>query len=390
MNIIKVPISQVVLWEKNPRGITQKDYARLKKQILRLGVYKPLVCYQEGGQFVVLGGNMRLRALRDLGVQEVELSLIQPADEAQKIEYALSDNDRAGFTDEEKLAELVIPEMAKIELEDFKVDLGETLDLRHIIERFGPDTDKEAKKPPELPAVPEDKKQFVAGFDHILVEFSGGKDSMLALLWARKVCRELNKEFMALFVETGAEFPDLSSFVTRTCLDLEVNLVRLQAKQNIVEYYTRKGQWPDSIHRDCMFRFIVDVMKAYKPGPLEKTLKIRGGRPDQKTLKTVKAAYTVTSEGEHLFSPFYEEDKEAYAALLDEIRGILWPGYARGFLRTACWMCPFQRKDQWEALRESYPLLWEEMRILVKRLKYTHHAGDSQYRSFWNYWGKAK
>ena len=59
MNVIKVPIASVLPWDKNPRGIKTKDFDRLKKQIGKLGVYKPLICYKEDGHYVVLGGNMR-------------------------------------------------------------------------------------------------------------------------------------------------------------------------------------------------------------------------------------------------------------------------------------------------------------------------------------------
>jgi hypothetical protein len=50
LNILKIPTSSVIPWDKNPRGIKTKDYDRLKKQILKLGVYKPLVCYRENGK----------------------------------------------------------------------------------------------------------------------------------------------------------------------------------------------------------------------------------------------------------------------------------------------------------------------------------------------------
>ena len=109
MNIERVPISKVIPWEKNPRGIKAKDFDRLKKQITKLGVYKPLLAYRENGHYVVLGGNMRIRALKELGLQEVDISIIKPKSEAQKIEYALSDNDRVGYYEEDALAELVYP-----------------------------------------------------------------------------------------------------------------------------------------------------------------------------------------------------------------------------------------------------------------------------------------
>jgi len=49
VNIRRVPISEVVLWDKNPRGILKADFERLKRQIKRLGVYKPLVACEVGG-----------------------------------------------------------------------------------------------------------------------------------------------------------------------------------------------------------------------------------------------------------------------------------------------------------------------------------------------------
>ena len=151
MNIERVSIDQVVPWDKNPRGITTKDFARLKKQIAELGVYKPLIAYREDGHYVVLGGNMRIRALKEMGLKEVEVSVVEAKTEAKKIEYALSDNDRAGFYEEDKLAELVYPHIGELDLAEFKVDLGEPLDLKGVVERFGPDIDDGADDVPSAP-----------------------------------------------------------------------------------------------------------------------------------------------------------------------------------------------------------------------------------------------
>ena len=154
MNVIKVPIASVLPWDKNPRGIKTKDFDRLKKQIKKLGVYKPLVCYREDGHYIVLGGNMRIRALKDMGLKEVDISVVTPKCEAEKIEFALSDNDRAGFYEEDKLAELVYPHIKDIDLGDFKVDLGEAIDLKQLVERFGPDIDDGADDVPEVDDTP--------------------------------------------------------------------------------------------------------------------------------------------------------------------------------------------------------------------------------------------
>lgn len=138
LDIRRVPLSQVVPWEKNPRGIRPQDLERLKRQIQKLGVYKPLVCCEEKGRFIVLGGNMRIRALQELGVQTVEISVVEAKTEAKKLEYALSDNDRAGYYEEAQLAELASLHIAELDFSDFKVDIGNTIDLKQLMERFGP------------------------------------------------------------------------------------------------------------------------------------------------------------------------------------------------------------------------------------------------------------
>jgi hypothetical protein len=138
MEIKRVPIEQVEPWEKNPRGILKKDFERLKRQIQKLGIYKPLIAYQENGKYIVLGGNMRIKALQELGFKKVDISIVKAKTEKERIEYALSDNDRAGYTEEEKLAELLYPHLEEINLEDFKVDLSEPITIKNILEDFGP------------------------------------------------------------------------------------------------------------------------------------------------------------------------------------------------------------------------------------------------------------
>lgn len=138
MNIVRVPISNVVPWDKNPRKIKKDDFARLKKQITELGVYKPLVAYAENGRYVVLGGNMRLRALQELAYGEVDVSVVEVKSEAEKLKFNLSDNDRAGEYDDQALAELVLPQLEAIDLEQYKVDIGEPMDLRMLLGEFAP------------------------------------------------------------------------------------------------------------------------------------------------------------------------------------------------------------------------------------------------------------
>lgn len=141
------PLKDLKNWVNNPRTIDKQDFERLKRQIERLGQYKPLIVTSDG---IVLGGNMRLRAYKELGMTEAWVSIVEAPTEARKIEFALSDNDRAGEYDEEKLTELIAttPDVNLTALRDYKVDLGKMTDLDMLLSKYGPSESE--NEPPEL------------------------------------------------------------------------------------------------------------------------------------------------------------------------------------------------------------------------------------------------
>src|SRR3990167_8611591 len=125
------PIIKLQEWDKNPRSISKDGYERLKKQIQKLGQYKPLLITPDGE---VLGGNMRLKAYRELGMDNIWVSIVEPKNEDEKMEYALSDNDRAGFYDEDLLANL-LPNY-DIDWSQYSVDLKEPTNLQNLLDQF--------------------------------------------------------------------------------------------------------------------------------------------------------------------------------------------------------------------------------------------------------------
>jgi len=138
MEIKKVPIDQVENWKDNPRNTKIKDFNRLKAQIVRLGIYKPILCFPEEDKYITLGGNTRLRALRELGHTEVDISIIHPKDDAEKLMYALSDNDRISEYDDQGLAELTYRQKDQMPFEIFRFDVGNTISVEHLLNQYGP------------------------------------------------------------------------------------------------------------------------------------------------------------------------------------------------------------------------------------------------------------
>ena len=148
MEIRTVPVSKIECWTRNPRRIKQEELNRLKKQIQDLGVYKPLVVVEEGDKFIALGGNMRLKAFKDLGLEEVEVSVVEAPDEATRLKFNLSDNDRAGEYIKKELEELIDQFKSEIDLDDFRVDLGEAKSLADILSETT--AGREAEEKPEI------------------------------------------------------------------------------------------------------------------------------------------------------------------------------------------------------------------------------------------------
>lgn len=128
-------IADLKNWENNPRSILKEDFVRLKEQVAKLGVYKTLLVNQDN---IVLGGNMRLRAFTELGFEEVMCGIVTTTNDGEMLEYALSDNDQAGVTDDLKLAEVFA--LHPIDTKLYKIQANVLRPLEHVINPPDPAT----------------------------------------------------------------------------------------------------------------------------------------------------------------------------------------------------------------------------------------------------------
>jgi ParB family chromosome partitioning protein len=119
-------------WEKNPRRILPKDLERVKKQLVELGQYKPLICTNAG---IVIGGNSRYKAMLKLGWEKAWVSVVEADDDAVKTKYALSDNDAAGRYIEEEVLDLSKLIADKVDLSLFNVDFGKSINLENLLDK---------------------------------------------------------------------------------------------------------------------------------------------------------------------------------------------------------------------------------------------------------------
>lgn len=131
-----VNISTLRNWNKNPRGIKKDKFEELKKRIQRHGQFKPLIITEDGE---VLGGNMRLRAMKELGITDVWVSVVYPKTDAEKIEIALVDNEEMGYYEDQALAELISRYKDEIQLDNYSIHLSKPTSLDDLLQQYSPD-----------------------------------------------------------------------------------------------------------------------------------------------------------------------------------------------------------------------------------------------------------
>lgn len=140
-------ISALKLWDKNPRSIKTERFTELKTRLTRLGQTKPLRVTKDG---TVIGGNMRLRAMKELGIKQVWVSVSEATTDREIFDEALTDNEEFGYYEQEQLAELALDiGLSPLELNAYEVTLGEPITLTSLIDQFGPE-DVEEDEVPEV------------------------------------------------------------------------------------------------------------------------------------------------------------------------------------------------------------------------------------------------
>jgi hypothetical protein len=129
MQIDTVSLSALSSFEDNPRRISSDALARLKESIRSLGLFKPLLSWRDAGdRLIVIGGNQRLRAIREMvAAGEIEESpipvVVFDGDEVSARTIALRDNASEGEWEWASLASYVT------DLEALARDAAVDLDL---------------------------------------------------------------------------------------------------------------------------------------------------------------------------------------------------------------------------------------------------------------------
>ena len=114
-----LPLALLIPAPYNPRrplADTNPAYRKLRKSLEDFGLVEPLIWNESTGH--VVGGHLRLRILRDLGIPEVPVSVVRLSAAREKaLNIVLNNGEAQGRYDTAKLADLLdelgdLPELA--------------------------------------------------------------------------------------------------------------------------------------------------------------------------------------------------------------------------------------------------------------------------------------
>lgn len=164
------PLEELVPLENNPRYIKEEDFERLCASVQNnpeLFEAQPVILSNRTGQLVILAGNQRYRAAKEVGLKEVPTVLLTGLTEAKEKEIIIRTNITNGRWDWDRLAN---DDWNTDDLDSWGVDVsflksddGET-DLDDFFEETQGDdakVDKKIKIEVTMPKDKEDEKENI-------------------------------------------------------------------------------------------------------------------------------------------------------------------------------------------------------------------------------------
>lgn len=148
ISLLTENVGQVEGLPRNPRWIKDERYMALKKSIEDAPEFleaRMLLVYPHDGKYIVIAGNMRLKACKELGFKELPCYVFKEDTPVEKLrEYTIKDNVEFGNIDWDCLAN----EWDTQELHDWGVDVPEfnDIDLNEYFNDNEEETDKKEQK----------------------------------------------------------------------------------------------------------------------------------------------------------------------------------------------------------------------------------------------------
>ncbi|TPN82928.1 phosphoadenosine phosphosulfate reductase domain-containing protein [Aquimarina algicola] len=235
----------------------------------------------------------------------------------------------------------------------------------------------------------------------IIVQFSGGKDSHAALLWA--VHRYGAKNIQAVFCDTGWEHPLTYTHIQNVVKKLGVSLRTLTSKKytNFIDLVRKKKRFPSTKARFCTQELKVKPFVDYILDEIkDHFIAVQGIRKDESKARSKMTSmcrhfkfylepYGYNKEGKPKFHTYRKKEVLEYIQKYDDsilrpmfkwtaqdtIDFILTNGhlpnplYSKGFSRVGCFPCIQCSHNEVKQILKFYPNRIKELEAYEKELQ---------------------
>lgn len=198
-----------------------------------------------------------------------------------------------------------------------------------------------------------------------IVSFSGGKDSTAMLLMMIEKGIKIDE---IIFLDTGAEFPDMYNHIKKVENYINRKIIILKAENNfeymMLHYEKKKGKnkgqkgysWPDFRNRWCTQYLKKSVISKYlKKYKNDEIIEFHGIAADE-------VERLNKNKEKNIRYPLAEwniSEKQALQYCYD--KGFTWNGLYKNFDRVSCWCCPLKSLKELRILYKKYPELWTNL-----------------------------
>jgi len=217
----------------------------------------------------------------------------------------------------------------------------------------------------------------------VIVNFSGGKDSTVAILEALK--RYPKEEITLCYQDTGAEYLETEGHVRKIADILELPLVIIHGLRNFWDNARFRGFFPTPNCRECTTHLKSDAFKKWFnsiKGELDEAVIVFGKRREE---SLSRAALDEWSTHERLntiklqpqiWNPLVDmKEQEVFERV--RVEGLPLHLCYDFSPRCSCWCCIFQHPNVVRTYAEMHPDLYERACLLEDEIKHKwkHHLG---------------
>ena len=261
MQIEKMKVSDLKFAPYNPRKIDDKELAKLKRSISEFGYVEPIVWNKRTG--FVVGGNQRLKALRELEIEEVDVVVVD-LDDAKEKALNVALNKISGEWDFIKLKDV----LTDIDTGDFDIELtgfdldeiGELIAFDKEPEEDGFDADAAIEEIEE----PKTKRGdiYLLGKHRLMCGDSTIKEDVEKLMDGKKADMVFTDPPYGVNVKGGkGKGNTIAGDLTQTAIPFSFEICVKQATKDKARFYFCGGEGNIGLYFKLFERYLAQIPK---------------------------------------------------------------------------------------------------------------------------------